>query len=1237
MAESEKEETVNPKTVKGVNTASDNGRITTPEFRPEIAYREPKTREEAWQAGLGKAAFESKSGTNIAGTDLLVRGDIKQLFTPIDLAKGIPDQFEREKFINDNGTRMVQLLDPNKFGIRFDRDLQDYAVFKQKNYNTQVKKFLDELDENQGFLAEGANTIGKLIGKTVLSVGGLIPLTYGLVKGLFTWDSQNIFNNGVFDAWETMDQGLDKHLAVYGGSQYAYDANGKPKNFFSRFVSHPMKSLNADIAPAVSFVAGAVLTELAAGAVTAATFGAGSGILAGNTARLAAQASRAMSAPIVGAAKLTNSFAKGYKVIRGLDQLSDFNNMRKIADLTKTYRAGIGTATSMVRSAGYESSLIARDTYDQTLEQAKKNYLQSKNYSDEEIFKILQNSDIEETAIPPAKMALLKKSAEDASELAWFTNIPLVGFSNMVQFSKAFSSGYRINQAISKLNPLRMTGTVAKGGKVVARADAMGKFGRVLGYSGTALKSGLVEGFEEYAQGVIQEGYSNYWSAQFSDEAIKNSTTFLQSMTTAARNYGGSVDGFDSMSIGFLMGMLGLKLPVKYDAQTGKLSRGWESYGGVRQEIKELKKEVEKSRATAKNINDNPVNPVLKNNFENMAKNFTIQSEMDEALEKGDIFNYKNKEYEQFHSYVSNRIKNGIGETVVQELDALEQLPLSTFNEQFGIQGVLEFTEETRKASIAKARISTDNIIKAYNEVDTAFNDSKVFVDFWRKNFKGVEDPLGLAEPLKDQMTFLYGATLNLEDREAELETTVNKLTKGNVSPKVLNKIIAQIAGINSKDSAEFATTAKEMYLAELNNWKENDPTSYNLYRKQVEPLLQDLVLIKERKAKISKMYDTLFTNKGAKDFLNIYSQLFENSKIAMAEQAEEDIKKAAQNAKASDTLNKVAADEKSLKGTTSIVDEKAAAELAATDQELSSLIAELDPKAKDATIVDTDTLIQTLQSKPALFREILNKLEAENKAIPGLYNIDQLAEILANDPSAVGKITNTLTELLKTHNEEKTEPAPQQNFADPTDANQPAPLDEDAEFDPEFYASETKKIEEASIFEANNVGNNSIIPLLYDKKIKDGQLVRNPTTGRWEVWTNPKGEKSDQPSDNALLNSPDFLSNKELYSNNVEATFKLSDNDYNKTERSPEDIAIDVYQGDTFIGQLPAYKKGMPAHFLALRKAIVAQESETSVTEELENTERLEVINNNFDNIIEQLLKSKVNVFFNEQFKKEC
>jgi len=1233
MAENEEEKPVNPKTVKGVNTAGDGDGIksSNPTFRPELAYKQPQTARQAWISGLGSSAFESKSGSAIQGSDFLVSPTVKNLYTPIDLAKAIPDKNEREKFIYWNGSKMVQTLDPNKFGVRFERDLKDYAVFKQKNYNTQVKKFLDDLDENQGFLESSAYTVVKLIGKTALSVGSLVPLTYGVAKGLFTWDSQNIFNNGLFDAWETMDQGLDKHLAVYGGSEYAYDANGKEKNFFSRFISHPMKSLNADIAPAVSFVAGAVLTELVAGAIAPAT---GGTVLAANSARLAAQA--------------TNVFSKGYRVLRGLDQLSDFNNMRQIASLTQKYRAGIGTISSMVRSAGYESSLIARDTYDQTLAKSKENYLTSKGYTPDEIMNILQDPDLEGQTIGAAALSKLKKNAEDASEMAWFTNIPLVGFSNMIQFSKAFSSGYRVNQALSRLNPFRLTGVVAKEGQVLARAEAMSRGARLAGYAGAGLKSGVTEGFEEYAQGVIQEGYSDYWSSGYTEDSVKTSAGFLDSMTKAARNYGGSVEGFDSMSIGFLMGMMGIRLPVKVDPATGKLTRGWESYGGIRQEFKDLKKEIEENKKTAKIINDNPINPVLKNNFENMAKNITIQAEMDRALEKGDIFNYKNKEYEQFHSYVSNRIKNGIGDTVYQELEALQQLPLKTFNEQFSTPGLPEFTEDTRKKALDKAKATTDSIIEAHDHVDTAFNDEKHLVDFWRKNFKGVQDPEMRLEPLKDQMTFLYGATKNLEVREDELESQVNQLSKGSVSPKVLNKLIAQIGGINKEGQAEFATTARDLYKAEMANWKDSDLANYNLYRKQVEPLLQDLILIKQRKAKISAMYDTLFTNKGSKKFMDIYQELRDNADIMMAEEVLKKKEAEAKAAKSSDTLNKVAADEQSLTGEAKSVTNKANDELSATDAEMARIISSVNPDAgvevqelSDLTnSLDSDTVLRTLQSKPALFRELLKKLEAEGKAIPGLNNIDQLPEVLAENPTANARIVGALQEMLKSYNENKeTTSTATLDYADPSDATQPSPSPDEAMSTEEFFNTKAQELAEASIFQpGKNVSDLSIIPILHDKKIdSNGQLVRNPETGKYEIWTDSEGATTDQPVDHRLINSPDFLNNKELYENNVEATFKISENKWNETPRSDEDIAIDVYHGDTFIGRLPAFKPGMPAHFLALRKAIVAQESETSVTEELENTERFEVINDNFDNIIEQLLKSKVNVFFNEEFKKEC
>jgi len=1182
-------------------------RPNLPEYDPNLGYKEPTSREDKWLGALGSAALESKSASSIEGTNFSISSIGKDLYTPVDLAKGIPDQYEREKFISDHNSRLVKLLDPDKYGIRFNREIADYAAFKEKNYKTETKKFLDELDENQGFLDAAWRTVAKAAGNLALNVGGLVPLVYGLGAGLFTWDSKNIFNNTLFDAWDYMQEGIDKHLVVYGGSDYYYDEQGKQKNFFARFAANPMKSINADIVPAAAFVAGAVITELVAAGAAPLTGGTS---LVGNTARLGALATR--------------TFAKSARVIRGLDQLSDFENMRKIASLTQKYRATLGTATTMVRTAGYESSLIGRSTYDLTLSKAKEEYISSKRneladagYSEEQINRMVEDPNF----IPGGVLAKMQKSAEDASELAWFTNIPLVGFSNMIQFSKVFASGYKINRAISRLNPLKMTGVVKEGGKFAAKAETMGTARKLAGYGTVGLKTGVVEGFEEYAQGVIEQGYSDYWSSRFSEDSVKQSVDFMDAMTKAARNYGGSVEGFDSMTIGFLMGMLGVKLPVKFDAQTGKLTRGWESYGGVRQEIKDLKKQIEKDKALAAKLNDAPINPMLKAQFENLSRNFAIQSDMEEALKKGDLFTYKNKEYEQFHSYVATRHKMGVSDTIFQDLDEFEKLDLAEFNKQFATPEVHEFTEESRKAALEKAREAAKNIIDAHERVDAAFEDTKMAADFARKNFKGVTDPFGLTDALKEQMTFLYGATLNQTKREKELEGQVRDLTQGKISPSIVNNILSEITGISKEGDANFVTQARELYKAALNEWKESDPTSYNLYRKQVEPLLQDLILIKQYKSKISKMYDVLFTNKGATQFMNIYEQLAKNAAELAQEEAIKKKEEEQKNARSSNQTAKTNADLKSL-GAEDKVDERVASEGKLADQLLSEMLLNSDPDAANtqdlSTLinnVDTDSIINTLQRTPALFKAILERLEKQNKLIPGLNNIDQLPEILAEDSMAAAKIAGALNEILtelKNNQPAKSTVAPL-NYVDPEDHSQPAPSIEDATSLEDIYNTKSEELKKQGIFQpGTNVTEFSIIPITHDKLIDKatGKVVRNDETGKFEVWADATGKPSDHPTDTKKINSPDFLNNSDLTENNREATFRIADNEWNKEARDAKDIAIDVYHGDTFIGRLPAWREGMPMHLLALRQAVVSQEVGLSVAEELgEVTETAEEI----------------------------
>ena len=1182
-----------PVKVKGVDTGKEGGTYSSilPKTKSSDVYREAKTSEEAFVQKLGNIA-ETSSKTTIAGTDFNVDVRARALYTPINLANGIRDPNERAKFLSEHGSKMVKLMGQDEYGIRFNREIKDLSAYKEKLYDKHVDKFLDDLDENQGFLAESANTAAKLVGGTAVAVGGLIPLVYGLGKGLFTWDAKNIFNNGMFDAWETMDQGISNKFAVYGGSEYDLDESGKQKGFFSRFISHPMKSLNADIAPAVSFVASAVITELLAGA--AAPFTGGGSVIAAN-AMLAARATRLFGAGARAGLKVgikgTNLLLpKGMKAIRGLETLSDFQQAKKLVVLSKKYRETLGTATSMVRSAGYESSLIARDTYESTLESMLSKHAEL-------------NVDAEGNAIEPtdAEMALYTQKAEDASEYAWFTNIPLVGFSNMMQFPKIFAGGYKVNKALSKLNPLKASGTVInKEGVRVARSEVLGKWGRTAAVGGAMVKSGITEGFEEFSQGVLEHGLADYYTAKYTKNSRDTSIGLVSAMNTAARNYAGSTEGQDSMSIGFLMGMLGIRLPMRVNKDTGKLEKGWEVYGGAFQARRDVKEKWAKDKINADYLNAHSTQDALKANYNNMARGVTTQEEMDIAENGGDVFTYKNKEHEQMHSFVSTRIQLGLEDTIFQDLDAYEALPLDVFNEQFGTKEVKEFTEESRKEVLDKARQDTKSVIKATKEIDALFNDNTTFVDFLtRRDYKGLQDPSNITQALKEQMIYLHSANSNLEGREAKLGEDVQKLTNGEILPMLFNNIVGRIAGVKKDDgSAEMITSAAELYKAAMQEWQSKDPNGYNFHAKEVGPILKDIVKIKVKRAQLSNLYKVLFTKSGAKNFAQFY-ELLESHYIDEAhKKILEKIAEDAKTAKTSQKVDKLSKDEKSVSGENPIMDAKTKAELEQADQELSSLFTETIPEdvIKNSDLeglipsASANTILEILGTKPAIF-DLLKKSLLNKEIILG-DTIDEALQNLIMDPKLGFQIVaeyNKIRGLIKAN-----EPAVDVvlNFADSKDSSQPNPGAEKILTLEEELALELGKLQ-SKFNPGDTVTASAIIGVTHHKEIKNGTLTRDPKTGRFIK------RPTDQPVDNALLNSTEFLSNKELEEKLKYAEFKIEktipwkDRKGNLVEITDENIRIGVYHEGVFLMDLPAFKEGMPANFLALRKAIIAQETE--------------------------------------------
>lgn len=1219
---------VDPKEVKGINTS-------TGEDYSEESDTLGSIKEEDFYTP-GKSSISKISGTAVdvgaSTTNLSVDAAAAAQFTAVDIAKGIRDPNERARFIKEQGSRVTSLTD-GIIGIKFDDEIEDYSKFRQKQYDSKVGQLLDELDENQGFLEEFGNFAGKLLGRTVTAVTGIIPVVYGIGEAIVTGNGKRLFDNTMFDQWEKADKALDEYFVVYGGDSYT---SGEEKNVFARFRDNPMKSLTDDFAPTIAFVAGAVGTSYITGGVGA------------------LQATKGVSY-VNGLAKLgakTNLvFKNGVKWARGI---KTFEDVAQYGSFVERYAKGIGTINQMVLSAGYESALIARDTQNGTALNSKINYIKDNPQLSREYDNLVrENMDefgnmdktqeelLDEISkkFPATVQRKIQYAADRAGNLAFFTNVPLVGASNLIQFSKAFNSSYKAGQKLinkTTLNPLKGTVRTAEK-KLVTAASQAGKGAKILGYSGVILKPGLTEAFEEFSQGVIEKGYSDYFSLEYKDGAILDTKSFLDSVATQASLYANSVEGFDSVALGFLMGMVGLPLGISQDAATGKTKVGFGFTGGIKESIQEFRQELKETETAVEHYNEGNFNEVLKNNLNAGIKQIQIQKDLDKYAEEENIFDYKNAEFQSVYNFIENRIKNQIGETVFQDIDALENMSLEDFNEQFAFkEDSFQFTEKTKKQAINSMRNTAESIVKAHEEVNTVLSYKRGFIDrLFKTKFNGLsnEDQF-LTESLTDQMKFLYASGLNIRKREEELTQRVSDLTKGKLNVSKLgvqlrNKVETnkdgnkkreedeagllsqELAGIDKKTGkaifADQVSELKKMIKDQIKFDRETE-IEYNKNSVEIDQIVEDVVKLRDMESKTWEIYKTLFTPKGAKKFAEIKSELVIAKAIQLQELNAEKQKEELAKKKSTQGAAKAAANATSTNNEF-IVEEQLQKDLQKVDKVLQEEKQKL-LKNENTTNEDTANLaIKVLESiSPLLFAKIK---EIANNSGETIFSDEIIDVIQGNaDPASVEKDRTTtfkiLKELIKANKEANNKPIVTLDYANEEDnkpfVNSITPTPGSTKENhttnthlslKEKLAQKLKEQQGKNYVDKGTTSSDKTTILMYSDKIGKTGLIPDGNGGYIAV-------NKDMPiteASNKKVNDGTFLSNKELKDNNVRATFKLvedspyikklkAENNYNETT-----APIDVYYGDTFIGRLPGSSEiSTPEQLRNLRKALFKQ-----------------------------------------------
>ncbi len=1176
-------------------------------FPAAMEFSTPKTSQEAFSRQLGSRAAAPTTSTIKGFTGIIDYDALQEIYAPVDLASGIPDPQERESFIASNGSKMVKLFNENDFGVKFESDLADLAKYKEKQYPLAVKKFIDDLDANQGWMAETALTFAKFIGKIAVGVPAtMLASVYGAGSALVNWDSRKFYDNAVMDAAEYLDQSVDKYTAIYGGSNiFDFEVNPdtgiyefKQKDFLARMASDPLKSINADVVPAAAFIADMVISESVYGALTTATGGLATGGLAVNTARLANKAKQ-----LGGWATRTGQYSKANRILRGIDKVDDVKAAADIAEKTQRYRSAFGTIGSMYRSSAYESALIARDTDKHTLE-----------------LLISQHKEREGTEPTKLDLARYKDLAKSAGEQAYGLNAILVGGSNLIQFPRLLTKNYRVASSRKGVfDSLKLGGTQFKNGKHIANVDAK-KYLKTLGYAKSAIKGGVTEGFEELSQGALEEGLVDYFASKYSEDSNRSGLELINAITNKASTYLNTVEGRDSVTIGAMMGMLGIRVPFakKSDSKLG-FSLTTKGFGGARQEIQETRKKIDRARSTAESLNsDLNFNPVLSATFENSTRHTQSQKNMDAAANNGDTYRYKNSEFDSLFSLVHTRTKLGLEDTIAQELDGALEMPIEKFNETYATKGVENYTEETRAQAVESAKNTAAKMVESIKSVEALLADKKpdlltraaeeAWLAVTGKEAKTTLDLSQVEQSIKDQMVYLHAAVENTSKREAELLEQIREKTGHSFPLSTLDRLLTQVSGVRIEDGkltfSNRAQQVKDEVLKEyenlLDSYKKEDPVNYNMNVAEVSDLLDDVLKLKIRRGEASRMYRELFTEKGSKAFADFAVSLSIAADKKRNKVLKDIIKKETEETRNA-TLARQQKNELSVSGNTEIVDAKINSDTVNGIKEIQAR--EEDPTNSDEDLVDG--MLKTLDTYPGLLTLVKERLE--DRGIP-TEGITVAQEIQLRDSDGT-MLSNFFKEIAILKKEVK---AMEEAMGDTFKADSADQLGQVQS--KEGVPVLDKDVIEDDVSEALSKGkqvtDKITIINTFDKKIEAGKTVKGEDGKAVKHSVN----KQYYPLDANKVNDPDFLNNLELTSEKRNFTFRVQkDNPYNDTA-SVENMAIEVVyidpvtQEETFISRLPAYKKGMPKQLLEFRKEVVKR---SEVTEDIseDNVKRIQEI----------------------------
>ena len=370
-------------------------------------------------------------------------------------------------------------------------------------------------------------------------------------------------------------------------------------------------------------------------------------------------------------------------------RILNINKLAQVAAATKLNN-GFRYGMSIYGSARTEAAIESRESYRTIKEQLTEQYK-------------LDNFGEEPT---PEAIQQIEEYATDAMNARFGINMALLTVSNAVQFGNVFKSFIGAQKGVTSST----LSNFGNAGKIGLKEGTLNTFEKKLPqtFSGKAWEfvkpkaiNVFTEGvYEEGGQFAAQVGVEDYYTRKYKAQGKESWNFVKEAMYSTNKGFSeqfGSSEGIESMVIGAITAAI-----------TGPVSSRITG---------ESRKNNERLNSTLNILNQYGMTGVLSNKYEDTSRSVEIAKQMNEAVNSGNIFKFKNLKADMFFGFVNSRIPIGMHDVTIEQLEMLKDLPKEEFEKTFG----MDFNSSNQKtvSGYVDSLIQKANNI---NDISTSIN-----------------------------------------------------------------------------------------------------------------------------------------------------------------------------------------------------------------------------------------------------------------------------------------------------------------------------------------------------------------------------------------------------------------------------------------------------------------------------------------------------------------------------------